>query len=365
MAKAGVVTQRQFVLIPDTNIVRTPEDSLRLFNKDFLDFWTHIASCYSVTLQLPYIVLEEIREQKAYAALKRAKEGVASLQHLWAITGRGIAVTIDEIDSVRESLTSLLTSQFAELPGDREFILVPYRDISLEELAKAAVKRMPPFEKDKGFKDALILETVKKAITDNSSRDVALVSQDGALRAAGYNLRQRNKNVGVYASFEEFKTFIQVAATKYPAELLHAVTRRAAERFFKPGDESTLWFQFHIEQRLERLLDESAVKTHGAAWILTSVNGIRNAMAVRQRPSAYTVGDTALAGVVGDNTFRWRTTVYCKVEYTWGRGGLLYSDGSMREVKEGVVTILWSSSVVNEELKDDIIDRIEVGGLFT
>ncbi len=369
MATAGgTIGKRQFILMADTNTIRTVEHDLHLFNKEFLDFWAQIASSYEVTLQLPYIVLEEIREQKLAFALQNARQGLRSLQHLWAITGKDIKIDIDGEDSVRKSLTAQLRSQFVQLPGDHRLIPVPYEQIDLGELAQRAVQRVSPFEKDKGFKDALILETVNKVIRDNPSRDVALVSRDGAVGVAARALRRTNKNFGFFATFDEFKAFIQVAASKYPSELLHAITSNAGDRFFKAGDESTLWFQSKIEQRLEELFDDPPVMSFASNFrsffALSSPNAMRNVMAMRKRPSEYSIGDTALAGVVGENTFHWRTSVYYKVEYSWSDGGLLNTEDRMREFKEGAVTVWWSSNLVDEELRDAAVERIDIPGAF-
>jgi hypothetical protein len=127
--------------------------------------------------------------------------------------------------------------------------------------------RRPPFqlgEKEKGFRDALILETflqiVKNSPTSRSLVRIALVSSDQLLRDAALSRLPSAANVHFLESVDALKGLINTIGSAVDEQFIAAIKERAADIFFKSGDENTLYQKESIGARLESVLKNATQK---------------------------------------------------------------------------------------------------------
>ncbi len=122
-------------------------------------------------------------------------------------------------------------------------------------------------EKEKGFRDAVILETFVQIVsgspTSPATARVVLVSNDQLLRKAAEARLCASTNVHILESVDALKGLINILASTVDEEFIAAIRDKAEHLFYKPNDKSTLYYKASVGAALNQAL--KGVDT-AAAW---------------------------------------------------------------------------------------------------
>lgn len=205
---------------------------------------------------VPDVVVGERRRQMN----EQAQKMLPTLNRAGRLLGRGLisgpgelASSIDRV--ISEDIERLRINQI-ELDADR---------VSWREIIKAAIERLPPFEPekpDKGFKDALILETFKQIVgtlpvTLKAAR-IFLVTNDALLAEAAGFFVSKFQNVAVVTR-EDLRTRLTAIAAHITQADLEALMPKAVATFYTEGaTERALYYREKIGEYVRRELSRSA-----------------------------------------------------------------------------------------------------------
>jgi hypothetical protein len=140
-------------------------------------------------------------------------------------------------------------------------------EVDWKRLILNAAYRKAPFqlgEKEKGFRDALILETFLQVVgatpTSRSVARLALVSGDQLLRDAAVARIGTSGNIHVLELIDALKGLINTLGSSVDEQFITAIRDRAAEAFFKAKDETTLYYKASVAASLSDTLTKASVK---------------------------------------------------------------------------------------------------------
>jgi hypothetical protein len=161
------------------------------------------------------------------------------VDRLERLLGYGLQVDSDvikmKIDAAIERDMDRFGLQLAQLDTVR---------VDLRTLADAAINRTPPFDPgpvEKGFRDALILETVAQIVDDSPSSPascrVCFLTGDDLLEEAARNRVGDRPNVSVVRDLTSLENFINILVANVTEEFVDEIKGRAKACFFKPEPE--------------------------------------------------------------------------------------------------------------------------------
>lgn len=256
---------------------------------------------------IPDVVILELAYQKRRQMLKAYKDARANLRKVDGALKLGIPeVGEPEPEKMLDRILAKLRDQVKATPHCQS-VAVPYEAIGarFKTLVNAALYHEPPFPDgngDKGFRDALVLETIRHFRATAIHSDIALLTKDALLRQATEREFGDANNFGVFGTLRDYRQFLNLARSRFTPEFLHTVSGRAKD--------ITLMYALceEIENRLQA--------RHGLfPGREMSVPPPRQCM---EQPSFY-YSTTKLVSVVGVNEFHWATTIVASAPYS-GRG---------------------------------------------
>jgi len=138
-------------------------------------------------------------------------------------------------------------------------------------VVRDAAYRVPPFqkgEKEKGFRDAVILESFLQLVhasprTPRFCR-VILVTDDGALRDAAKARTTGAKNVRILTNVGELKGLINTLGARIDEAFVRNIEDAAGKYFFDKENDNSLYYRERISERIrERFSKELALLPAG------------------------------------------------------------------------------------------------------
>lgn len=134
--------------------------------------------------------------------------------------------------------------------------------VDWDNIINCAAFKKPPFDKvkEKGFKDAIVLETFvqfcKKMPSSKSSCRVALLTDDGLLKEAARSRISGMSNVAIISSIEELRSFVNALASHLPDGEVDRLLELAKPLFWIKDDQQTLWFKAKIGEAVSQHVKE-------------------------------------------------------------------------------------------------------------
>jgi len=232
-------------VIFDTNVIFNGSSSDLLTNEiiELIDKYSTPVDI-KISWHTPKVVLDERRFQMR----KKGDELLPSLGKIEKLLGHNLGITKDIIEArIDEAITKSVTKYKLEIEE------TPHDKIDWEEIIKCASFRLPPFEdsnKEKGFRDALILETVMQLIA-TSPKSVSIcriifITNDKLLSDAFNSKTEGRTNVRLLNSIEELESLINTLDSQIKEELINVISEKAHVLFFLKGDENTLYYKEKI-----------------------------------------------------------------------------------------------------------------------
>jgi hypothetical protein len=240
-------TPPSHIVICDTNIL-WHDDKSRVVNPVFDEFWQKHSEAFPMKLIVPDVVCGELLFQQTTSACKSLTKANSSFEELSRVTEKKYShrATDEKIRKhAAERFQGWLDSKQAEVKKP------PLSDIDWPELIRCAVWRKPPFTFDsqaprneKGFRDALILETVAAICKEsNGQESIAFICADNLLRKASEERLGSVKHLTVYESLLEFESFIQLTQQNLTDEFVKGILSRARVKFFTRRNDESLFYK--------------------------------------------------------------------------------------------------------------------------
>jgi hypothetical protein len=228
------------VVIVDTNILWC-KDKVPVASPDFDKFWEAQEKLVEIDLVIPDVVRGELLYQQATSCLKLADRITDAVKEISAISAAHRTHRI-----TKQSIVNQVTRKVDKWIKSKSAVVTPtpIGQIDWKSLCDSAVWRLPPFTADaknpdteKGFRDALILETVVDYVTKDVRKvNIAFISNDFLLRTSVAKRLSLDKRFACYADLEEFASYIKLTRESLTNEFIKKIVRRASKKFFNAED---------------------------------------------------------------------------------------------------------------------------------
>ncbi len=242
------------VLIPDTSVLWHEDKSFPVSPAvdKFLDDHEKLVE---LELVIPEVVRGELLFQQVTSATKlldginekmTLMSGVTAHQHRHRVTEADIRDQV--IAKVEKWVQGRKATVFP----------IPTATINWPELCHRAIWRLQPFSFDpkdsrseKGFRDSLILETVAEyAKQETRQVNIAFVCRDALLRQSATERLKADPRFNCYESLGDFSSYIKLTRQRLTNEFINAIVQRAHEKFYKGGDDQSLWLKEKLASRI-------------------------------------------------------------------------------------------------------------------
>lgn len=250
-------------VIFDTNAIHTGSVS-ELLRKEVQELITTHSKL--VDIEIEWILPETVLDERVFQMTKKALELLPSIQKLEKILGHNLNINGEIIEfRINETIQKQLKLYSLHI------LNLNISEIVWKEIINKSVKRLPPFEdneKEKGFRDCLILETFKQIIsgspTSKSICRIIFISNDNLVNECAKQISSGLKNVNVFSKTEELVSLINILTSEITEELIDSISEEAERLFFTKEDRTTLYYMDSIQTKIkENFKAELARKSSG------------------------------------------------------------------------------------------------------
>lgn len=176
-------------------------DTEALFSENFPEMSAsfrkliELAGKLNIRLYIPEIVIREL-EQKFIDGTEKSINGINSeYQKLKKIVQQKIDLSIPNLEVLKE----VYVTEVQNLIKNNKLIIIPIPPANIGALIDKAVKRVPPFEgKDKGFRDAMIIESIIEYGVNNKIKTFVFISLDKIFEHEIVAKNARSKGIELY-----------------------------------------------------------------------------------------------------------------------------------------------------------------------
>lgn len=251
----------------DTNVLFTQAASdlvkpeIALLVREHSNYTDH-----KITWHIPDIV----RHERQYQMFKAGLNLVPSISKLEKLLGHNLGINENILE---ERVRHAVDSQMAELKLN--LAKVDTGKVDWDKMMLNAVYRRPPFdpgEREKGFRDALVIESLlhlieQSPVTPTVCR-VVLVSEDKLLSAAAQTASIPFANVRILNTLEELRGLINTLVSAVDEKFVEEMQSKAQPYFFVKEDKSTLYYKEELRSQIkEKFSSELAAKPDGVTEI--------------------------------------------------------------------------------------------------
>ena len=244
------------VLVVDTNAL-WHDDKTLVVSPKFQTFWEQYSNDFKLKLVIPEVVRGELLYQQTASALTSLERANNQFKTLSGIMG----------SSCNHRVTPERVQRDVQRRFDRWAIKnnatiepTPIGSIHWSRLIENAVWRKPPFieekDREKGFRDSLILETLCTYGTKNPSVDLAFVSGDRLIRETAAKRLSNNDKSTVYESTEEFSSYLRLTREELTAEFVRAIKHRARAKFNDPVRNKGLIVDSNLVNKIQEVFSD-------------------------------------------------------------------------------------------------------------
>jgi len=265
-----------------------------------------------ITWCLPSVVRHERQYQMELAALKL----LPSIQKLERVLGHNLNITEGVI---RHRIDEVVETQLKDF--GLQIVDLVIGDVDWQRVALDAAYRRPPFEAgehEKGFRDALIVETFLQVLQHSPSTPticrVALSSGDALLRTAVANRTSDRTNVRVLEGLDELKDLINTLVAKVTEDFVAKIREGASALFFTEKDPNSIYYKEKVGERLRetfvaelKKLPAGAQRREGGGWYIIAPRFVKKegqrvhwVTAINTEAKAFTIPSTVVPGAYGE-----------------------------------------------------------------
>lgn len=193
---------------------------------------------------LPQVVIFE----RQYQMIRKGVELLLSIEKLERLLGHKLAIGEDIIETrVKETINS----QISKL--SLKTIVLDASNVDWQKLILNSASRKPPFapgEKEKGFRDSIVLETFLQLVNSSPTTPricrVVLVSNDKLLSNATKERTMDRTNVRILSTLEDLKSLINTLVAEIDEEFVKKIQEVAISFFFEKDNKESLYFNQNV-----------------------------------------------------------------------------------------------------------------------
>lgn len=205
---------------------------------------------HKVTWYMPDIV----RHERQYQMIKAGLDLIPSINKVERLLGHNLGISESILE---ERVKHAVDSQLSDLK--LQLAKIETSKVDWDKIMLDAVYRRPPFdpgEREKGFRDALVMESFlqlinRSPVTPSVCR-VVLVSEDKLLSDAARVATNSMPNVRILNTLEELRGLINTLVSEVDEKFVEEMQGKAQPYFFVKEDQSTLYYK----EELRRLIKE-------------------------------------------------------------------------------------------------------------
>lgn len=251
-------------VIFDTNVVYTGSAS-DLLRNEIVELINNHKSLSDIEIE--WFIPETVVKERIFQMNKRGNELLPSIQKLEKLLGHNLNITKEIIEgrileTVKKQLTSL----------NIEIIKIDVAKVDWESIINNSLNRQIPFEdneKEKGFRDALILECLKQLISNSPTTKsicrIAFITNDNLLNKAATQIGSLSPNVNVFPNIDEFVSLINILDSEITEDLINKIINDSEKLFFEKDVDNTLYYTQNIRKQIsENFSTELNAKLEGA-----------------------------------------------------------------------------------------------------
>jgi hypothetical protein len=220
---------------------------------------------------------EVARDERQYQMQCKAVELLIYINKMEKLLGHNLNITED---IVKRRVEEAIERQIKEFHLNR--LGLDVSKVDWDRINRNACYRLPPFEagdKEKGFRDALIVETFMQLVdvspkTMNICR-VVVVAPDRKLREAINSRIEGTKNVYILESNEELKGLINTLTAEVKEEYLNSIKEKVKIFFFNADKKEGLYYEQKIFEKIRtqfrdvlREIPKGADERRNGEWII-------------------------------------------------------------------------------------------------
>ncbi|KAF5435379.1 hypothetical protein C5S36_03295, partial [Candidatus Methanophagaceae archaeon] len=191
--------------------------------------------------------------ERIHRRRQRVEKLADNIQEIQDLTGQSIDIKMDMLQGAADS------SAYKELESLSIHLLEPdWSLIDWNNLTEDAAFRIPPFgpgDSEKGFRDAIIIETyLQHAISivkEEGRNNSILVTEDKLMAKA---VLPRIKDLGNSyppATFDELRSLIATLLAELQEALVARLIPKATALFYTPGDHSSLFIKEGVQEQIQ------------------------------------------------------------------------------------------------------------------
>lgn len=265
----------------DTSSLYTGSE-VYFLNKDVADAVREHSKHSEITVS--WYCPDVVRHERQYQMQNRALELLPPINKLEKLLGHNLNITESII---LRSVEEAIDDQLEEL-GIEKFGL-EYSSVDWGSLVMNACYREPPFqvgEKEKGFREALIIETIMQLIGQSpKSRNVCRVVVVAGDKQLATAVRARSggiRNVHVLETVEDLKGLINTLVSKVTEEYINSIKEKVLLCFFDAEKEDGVYFRAKVRSSITekykvalRELPEDATERTNHGWFIQAPNFVK------------------------------------------------------------------------------------------
>ena len=154
---------------------------------------------------------------------------------------------------------------------------VPFDQIQWKNLVSRAIARKPPFspfdpkgKSEKGFRDAIVLETLCQVCASRTAKRVIFLTADKLLASAA--AERLGDAVTIYKEPQEYLSYLTLQRQNFMQQSITVLLEEAWSTFYKAADPESVYLKFDVPSRLQAEFPEEFSKT--PAPVMPSFGGL-------------------------------------------------------------------------------------------
>jgi hypothetical protein len=239
----------QFHLVVDTNCLYT-EAADKLLSLEISDFI--LKGSKLLGLEIAWYLPPVVKAERNYQMLEKAKGLLPNIQKLEKLLGHALNINEQILaDRVRDAIAHQIKLH------DIKELAVDTSRVNWDNLIECAMFRRPPFqpgEKEKGFRDALVLEAFVQLTEElpksNSSARIVLLTNDAVLQDAARERFENRTNVSIAKDLDELRTALNAVASEITQDVIQGVVPQAGRLFFEADIKETLYYKADLPKKI-------------------------------------------------------------------------------------------------------------------
>ena len=245
----------KYIVVPDTNSLFTPKPEF-IVSPQFDEYWTECRGITELTLCVPEVVKSELVYKQVYLARQSIDSATKNFKTIADVT----QVTAIKLPEERTVYSQVLgTFNMWRKKTSASVVKTPINTINWKDLIHAAVWRIPPFSPltdpdkptEKGFRDAIILETLLGISSSHKSDNVVFLTNDYLLIQAAKSRFLTSDSRMVFANAKEFAAWLRLLKTTKTEEITKQLIAQAGELFFIPKNNTTLYYSLGVAVQIQ------------------------------------------------------------------------------------------------------------------